>query len=355
MANAKDTRRNGSPRLLIIYTGGTIGMTADPTTGALVPFDFAHLLQNVPEIGRLGYDIHHAQLDPPIDSSNMDPRQWQRVCQLVVDGYDDYDGFVILHGTDTMAYTASALSFMLPGLAKPVILTGSQLPIGEIREDGTENLITALQVAAARDEATGKPMVQEVAISFGRFLWRGNRSTKASSTDFGAFKSFNHPPLAKMDLHIRFNEELLWRPAADVAFKPALALDDAVGVVFLYPGITESVLRPQLASTALKGIVLRTFGAGNAPTEPWFTALMAETIKAGTVIVNVTQCPAGGVEEKRYATGDALARAGVVSGLDMTCEAALTKMMHLFGAGLAASEVARSMTTSLVGELTPLR
>ncbi len=339
------------PRILIVYTGGTIGMTEDLATGALVPFSFDHLMRNVPKIGRLGYALDHVEIDPPIDSSNMNPVHWAQVAKMIADAYDDFDGFVVLHGTDTMAYTASALSFMLRGLAKPVILTGSQLPIGEIREDGTENLITALQIAAART-GDGAPMVQEVAISFGRHLWRGNRAMKVSSTNFGAFASYNYPPLADMDLHIVYRERLLARPAADATLAPIYAMDDAVAVAFLYPGITEAALRPQLLAPGAKAVVLRTFGAGNAPTETWFTDLVAEAVGAGKVVVNVTQCPAGGVEEKRYATGDALAKAGVVSGCDMTCEAALTKLMHLFGQGLSATEVTAAMTRPLAGELT---
>ena len=339
------------PRILIVYTGGTIGMTEDLATGALVPFSFDHLMRNVPKIGRLGYALDHVEIDPPIDSSNMNPAHWAQVAKMIADAYDDFDGFVVLHGTDTMAYTASALSFMLRGLAKPVILTGSQLPIGEIREDGTENLITALQIAAART-GDGAPMVQEVAISFGRHLWRGNRAMKVSSTNFGAFASYNYPPLADMDLHIVYRERLLARPAADATLAPLYAMDDAVAVAFLYPGITEAALRPQLLAPGAKAVVLRTFGAGNAPTETWFTDLVAEAVGAGKVVVNVTQCPAGGVEEKRYATGDALAKAGVVSGCDMTCEGALTMHMHLFGQGLSATEVAAAMTRPLAGELT---
>lgn len=339
-----------TPRILVIYTGGTIGMIEDARTGSLVPFDLAHLMENVPKIGRLGYQLSHEQFDPPIDSSNMNPKHWQDLAGIIARSYGEHDAFVILHGTDTMAYTASALSFMLEGLAKPIILTGSQLPIGEIREDGTENLITALQIAAALD-ATGAPMVQEVAISFGRHLWRGNRSTKVSSTDFGAFRSFNYPALADMDLHIDFHEECLWRSAHPKPFEVADALDDAVSVVWLHPGMTERSLRAQLELDQVKGIVLRTFGAGNAPTEDWFVDAIADAVRNGKVIVNITQCPAGGVEEKRYATGDALAQAGVVTGLDMTCEAALAKMMHLFGSGLSASEVAARMPISLVGEV----
>ncbi len=326
-------------------------MIEDPATHSLKPFDFDHLIDNVPKIGRFGYTIHHAQFDPPIDSSNMNPSHWQAIVRIIADAYDDYDGFVVLHGTDTMAYTASALSFMLGNLHKPVILTGSQLPIGQIREDGTENLITALQIAASTDELTQEPIIQEVAISFGSYLLRGNRSTKISSTNFGAFKSFNYPPLGTMDLSIHFNRDLLLRPEGIGPLEPHYEMDPHIGVIFLYPGISESSLRHQLADPDAKAFVLRTFGAGNGPTEEWFPRALSEASSHGVVIVNVTQCLDGGVEEKRYYTGDMLAQAGVISGYDISCEAAITKLMHLFGRGLSPDQVREYMQTPLCGEM----
>lgn len=231
------------PRILIVYTGGTIGMTEDLSTGALVPFSFDHLMKNVPKIGRLGFNLDHVEMDPPIDSSNMNPACWARIASVIADRYEDFDGFVVLHGTDTMAYTASALSFMLSGLAKPVVLTGSQLPIGEIREDGTENLITALQIAAARTDA-GEPMVQEVAISFGRHLWRGNRATKVSSTNFGAFQSFNYPPLPTWTCTSFSASACSLGPLREGRWRRRSPMDDAVSVVFLYPGTPRRCCGP---------------------------------------------------------------------------------------------------------------
>ncbi|MEY8561985.1 type I asparaginase [Eggerthellaceae bacterium 3-80] len=343
-----------TPHIMVIYTGGTIGMIEDARTGALAPFTFDHLIANVPKIGRLGFKLSHYEFDPPIDSSNMNPQLWKTIAEVIEANYNDVDGFVILHGTDTMAYTASALSFMLEGLAKPVILTGSQLPIGEIREDGTENVITALQIAAERissGEHSGQPMIQEVAISFGRHLWRGCRATKESSTDFGAFRSFNYPPLADMDLHICYRTDYLRRVDPHTSLTLQTSMSQTVGIISVYPGLTQATLKRQLETPGMQGFILRTFGAGNAPCEPWFVDPITQAVKDGKVLVNITQCPAGGVEQKRYATGDALAHAGVITGLDMTCEAALTKLMSLFGRGLTSTQVAQLMTKSLVGEL----
>lgn len=341
---------NSKPNILIIYTGGTIGMIED-ATGTLRPFDFDHLIENVPKINKLGYSISNLQFDEPIDSSDMDPSCWARIAQCITDNYADFDGFVVLHGTDTMAYTASALSFMLGNLHKPVIITGSQLPIGEVRTDGEENLITALQIAAAKDPATDEPMIQEVAILFENYLWLGNRSTKMSADNFNAFKSNNYPPLANIGLGIHFNLEALWRSPSRRPLDLRKRLDPSVVVVDLFPGITESTLRHLLNTPGVKGVVLKTYGAGNAPTNEWFYQVMSEAVARGIVILNITQCANGGVNSRYYA-GDRLSRAGVISGHDMTCEAAVTKMMHLFGMGLSHEEVSKYLSCSLIGEIT---
>ncbi len=337
------------PRILIIYTGGTIGMIENPSTGCLEPFDFTHLIDNVPKVRKLNFDIDNVSFTP-IDSSDMSPAHWVEIVRTIGENYRLYDGFVLLHGTDTMAYTASALSFMLENLAKPVIITGSQLPIGEVRTDGEENLITALQIAAqTRDD--GRPMVQEVAILFENYLWRGNRATKMSADNFNAFKSNNYPPLAQIGLGIHYNDDALYRRNERRPLRTHVTLDSDVMFIDLFPGITERTLRHQLATPGIKGIVLKTYCAGNAPTAPWFTSAIAEAIARGIVIVNVTQCVNGGVT-KRYAAGDALSATGVISGADITAEAAITKMMHLFGLNLSPAEVAESFTQSLCGEIT---
>lgn len=336
------------PKILIIYTGGTIGMTETPE--GLQPFDFSHLMDNVPKIGRLGYVIDSRQFATPIDSSNMNPQYWSQIVKIIADNYEAYDGFVVLHGTDTMAYTASALSFMFRNLSKPVVLTGSQLPIGDTREDGTENLISALMVAASKDDK-GQPMIQEVVISFQDHIIRGCRATKFSSTDFDAFKSFNYPDLGKIDLNIEFAEPYLLRHNTLLPLDPFYNLDPNVAVIWLFPGITEQVLKAQLQIPGLKGVILRTFGAGNAPTEAWFDNCLATAIEKGLLIYNVTQCLNGGDEQKRYYTGDMLSRAGVISGHDITVEAALTKMMYLFGTGMSNEEAVKYLEVSIVGEI----
>ncbi len=339
------------PHILIIYTGGTIGMIENPETHTLQPFDFTHLIDNVPKIKMLDYKIENIQFNPPIDSSDMNPRYWMDIAHAIENNYDHFDGFVVLHGTDTMAYTASALSFMFENLHKPVIITGSQLPIGEVRTDGEENLITALQIAAATD-INDAPMVQEVAILFENYLWRGNRSTKMSADNFNAFKSNNYPPLAKIGLGIHFSEDALMRAVIKRPLKVRYALDTNVMFLDLNPGISEEILRHQLGTPGIKGIVLKTFGAGNAPTAQWFTDAIREAVDRGIVIVNVTQCVNGGVHTKRYVSGDRLAATGVISGHDMTSEAAITKMMYLFGLGLEAAEVRKYLECSLCGEVT---
>ena len=292
------------PKILIIYTGGTIGMIENPETCALQPFDFSHLMDNVPKVKKLQYEIDNIQFDPPIDSSNMDPTHWRDIALAIEEHYYLYDGFVVLHGTDTMAFTASALSFMLENLSKPVIITGSQLPIGEVRTDGEENLITALQVAAATDEK-GRPRVQEVAILFENYLWRGNRATKMSADNFNAFKSFNYPQLAEIGLDIEYNTPYL-RQMPPRPLKVCTDMDSNVIFLELNPGMTEQTLDYLLHTPGVKGIVLKTYGAGNTPNHPWFIKCIKKAVDRGVVIVNVTQCVNGGVNCSLYETGKTL-------------------------------------------------
>ena len=337
------------PKILIIYTGGTIGMTVNPQTGSLEPYNFEYLVENVPKLRKLQYNLDHFQFEEPLDSSAITPAHWEEIATVIEKYYDDYDGFVVLHGTDTMAYTASALSYMLENLRKPVVITGSQLPIGDVRTDGEENLITALQVAAARDG--DQPMVQEVCIMFENYLWRGNRSTKYSADNFNAFKSNNFPRLAKIGLEIAFRKEVLWRPKTNEKLIVHRGMDNGVVYLSLFPGLCERVLRYMLQAPGLKGVVMKTYGAGNAPTDPWFVNTVREAVDRGIVMVNVTQCNNGKVDPLRYETGNALRRAGVISGRDLTSEAAITKLMFLFGQGYSPEEVKKLMQTPLVGEM----
>ncbi len=338
-------------RILLIYTGGTIGMIKSPETGTLEPLDFDNVRQHVPELRELDYEIRSIQFRPPIDSSDMRPVHWARLVNIIAEWYDHFDGFVILHGTDTMAYTASALSFMLNGLQKPVVLTGSQLPIGVLRTDGKENLISAIELAAAQDEQ-GHAMVPEVCVYFGSTLLRGNRSTKASAERFDAFSSYNCPPLATVGINIIFNRKVILTPEADKPFAPHTELDNSVIAITLFPGIRPQVIEHVFEMPDLRGIVLRTYGSGNAPQQPWLLNAITGATESGKVVVNITQCDAGAVEMGLYETGNQLLKAGVVSGGDMTVECAVTKLMFLFGQGLEAEDVRRLMTTPLAGELT---
>lgn len=338
------------PRILIIYTGGTIGMIENPDNHTLEPFDFEYLIDNVPKIKRLDYTIDSFQFDIPLDSSAMTPSHWQDIAYVIENFYADYDGFVVLHGTDTMAYTASALSFMLENLNKPVVITGSQLPIGEVRTDGEENLITSLQVAAAR-RPDGSPMLREVAILFENYLWRGNRATKYSADNFNAFKSSNFPRLAKIGMGITFRQEVLWTPSYDEPLTVHYGMDTNVMYLNLFPGITVNMIRHAFNTPDLKGVVLKTYGAGNAPTDPEFINTIREAVDHGLVIVNVSQCDNGMVDPLRYQTGSVLYGAGVIPGHDLTSEAAITKLMFLFGQNYPIERVKELVEIPLVGEM----
>lgn len=340
-----------TPSVLLIYTGGTIGMIENPETGALENFDFDKLAHYVPELKRFKYHISSYQFDPPIDSSDMQPALWSKLVRIINFDYSYYDGFVILHGTDTMSYTASALSFMLENLDKPVILTGSQLPIGKLRTDGKENLLTAIEIAAAKDK-DGHSVVPEVCVFFDNKLMRGNRTTKVSAENFNAFKSPNYPVLATAGVHIRFNRTFIHYPKPGAEFHPHYVFDTNVVMITLFPGIQENIVSAILHVSGLKAVVLKTYGSGNAPQKEWFVRELKDASCRGIAIVNITQCEAGAVEMKRYETGLQLINAGVVCGYDSTPESAITKLMFLLGHGLTYDEVKLRMNSSLEGEIT---
>lgn len=337
--------------ILLIYTGGTIGMVENPATGSLEPFDFAHLNSHLPELQRFKFHVDHIVFDPVIDSSEITPEHWKKIVHTIEDNYKKYDGFVILHGTDTMAYTASALSFMMENLCKPVVLTGSQLPIGKLRTDAKENLITALEIAADKD-AIGNPIVPEVCIFFQNDLLRGNRATKVNADNFNAFKSYNYPFLGKSGIQIRYDRKVINRPDFDKKTIFHYRLDRRIASLKLFPGIDKRVVEAILTLRGLKGVILETYGSGNAPLSPWFLDLIREAVKKGVIIVNITQCDIGMVDMQRYETGRELLRAGVVSGYDSTFEAALAKLMLLIGHRFEKEEIKIRMKVPLVGEIT---
>jgi L-asparaginase len=336
--------------ILIIYTGGTIGMVQDINTGSLVPIDFRHLSDHVPELRKFGYELHAVSFEPVSDSSNIDPEVWIKMAGIIEKGYDDFDGFVILHGTDTMAYTASALSYMLENLAKPVILTGSQLPIGLLRTDGRENIITAIEIAAAHEN--GKPAVPEVCIFFDNKLTRGNRTTKMSAEHFDAFNSPNYHALAEVGLHLKYYNNLISYPSNNnnrlIVHKD---FDTNVAILKLFPGISRNLVKAITGIEGLRGLIIETFGSGNAPTYDWFLEDLKSYIDKGGIIFNVTQCHGGSVEMGLYETSRQMLEAGVVSGRDITSEASVTKLMHLLGRYSSREEVIKSLNVSLAGEI----
>ena len=341
--------KENKPSILIIYTGGTIGMIRDHETNSLQPFDFSGIENKVPEIKKFGYKIDSISLKPLIDSSNININSWVKIATIIKENYVDYDGFVVLHGTDTMSYSASAISFMIENLEKPIIFTGSQLPIGTLRTDGNENLITSIEIAAAK--LNGAAVVPEVCIYFENKLFRGNRTTKHSTKNFSAFISDNYPPLATAGIEIEYNLSAIHYPTAKGKFKIYNKLNENVIILKLFPGLSKNALSAILSISNLKGIVLETYGSGNAPTIKWFLALLQKAIDNKIIVLNITQCDSGGINMGKYETSRELLKMGVVNGSDLTTEAASTKLMFLIEQDLSYNEIRDQLQHSIRGEM----
>lgn len=337
--------------ILLIYTGGTIGMVENQETGSLEPFDFAHIKKHLPELLRFKFQIDPIVFNPVVDSSDITPEYWKKIVHTIESNYAKYDGFVILHGTDTMAYTASALSFMIENLHKPVVLTGSQLPIGKLRTDAKENLITALEIAADKN-LQGYPVVPEVCIFFQNDLLRGNRATKVNADNFNAFKSHNYPSLAKSGIQIRYDHKVIFKPDFEKKTKFHYRLDTRIATLRLFPGIEKQTVEAILNLKNIKAVILETYGSGNAPLSPWFLNLIKATVKRGVIILNISQCNIGRVNMQLYETGRELLRAGVISGFDATYETAVAKLMFLIGHRYEKEDIKIRMRVPLVGEIT---
>ncbi|HKL36054.1 MAG TPA: asparaginase [Salegentibacter sp.] len=336
-------------KILLIYTGGTIGMIKDYDTGALKAFNFDELLQNIPELKILEHEIDTLSFDDPIDSSNMNVECWIKVADTINDNFDTYDGFVVLHGSDTMSYTASALSFMFENLSKPIIFTGSQLPIGDLRTDAKENLITSIQIAGL--QKNGKPVISEVGLYFEYKLYRANRTTKINAEHFQAFASLNYPPLAESGVYLSVNYNALWTPNRRQKTKLHTGFSNEILVLKMFPGINEETVEYILSKPGLKGVVLETYGSGNAPNDDWFLDILQRKISEGLFVVNVTQCIGGSVMMGQYETSVKLKKIGVVSGKDISTEAAVAKIMYLLGKELSPTVFKTIFETSLRGEM----